>query len=235
MSRIILPLALIAAALFAAACGGDDDAPPAISVADAEARLSAAVLRLDDIGGDYMEHTASVRTNEQQALARPDPDVAREQYEEWGQVLGYNVRYDAPPSADLLLNNKTARVMNAATLYTSEKGAASALDFVRGVPPEAIAAFIQSGNSGGEATLSDTRVTKDIEFPARGDESFAFRVAGKATFPDGFTVNYVADVVFVRVGATTGNVVTIALGQPPQRDELVALLDRFIEKVRAAG
>jgi hypothetical protein len=76
---------------------------------------------------------------------------------------------------------------------------------------------------------------KDIDFPAKGDESFAWRLSGKAVFADGFTINFVADAVYVRVGRVTGNVTAVALGQAPDRAALVALIDKFIARVKAAA
>lgn len=224
---------------FAVACSGGDDASPTptaeptLSADAAEAALEALSLKAADIGDDYTQEVARVQTNEEVALARPDTDNARVQLAEWGQVLTYNVQYAAPPTADLIFNAKTARMMNTVTLFRTPEGAAAALVFLRDLPPETIETLLDEDD--GETQLSDTIVTKDIEFTAKGDESFAWRVSGKATLPDGFVVNYVADVVFVRSGSTTGNVITVALGQPPDRAELEGLVDLFLTRAAAAA
>ncbi len=195
--------------------------------------LKAMVLRTTDIGPDYTQEVARLQTNEDAAKARPDTEQARQQYREWDQVLAYNVQFGAPPTADLVFSDKTARVLNTATLYNTPVGAASALAFVRGLSPGVVANFLINDSSG--TRISDTQVVKDIVFPAKGDGSFSWRISGKATFENGFTVNFVADSVFVRVGRVTGNVTTVALGQSPNPQELNSLVDKFVERVRANG
>ncbi len=231
----IATMLLIPLVALGAACGGDDDPPaqPTLSAAAAETALEALVLKASDIGDDYTQDTANFQTNEQAALARPDTDNARTQFEEWGQVLSYNVQYAAPPTADLIFNAKTARMMNTVTLFRTPEGATESLTFLRDLPTETIETLLDEDD--GSTQLSDTIVTKDIEFVAKGDESFAWRVTGKATLPDGFVVNYVADVVYVRSGSTTGNVITVALGQPPDRTELEGLVDLFLTRAAASA
>jgi hypothetical protein len=73
-----------------------------------------------------------------------------------------------------------------------------------------------------------------MAFPSKGDESFAWRISGKATFEGGTTLNFIADTVFVRAGNISGSVTAVALGSPPDRAELERLVDRFVEKARAA-
>ncbi len=242
LTRLLIPVAamlLLPLAAVAVACGGGDDAPPpptaepTLSAAAAEAALEAIVLKASDIGDDYTQDVARVQTNEEAALARPDTDNARTQFEEWGQVLAYNVQYAAPPTADLIFNAKTARMMNTVTLFRTPEGAAAALTFLRDLPPEIVETLLDEDD--GETQLSDTIVTKDIEFATKGDESFAWRVSGKATLPGDFVVNYVADVVWVRSGNTNGNVITVALGQPPDRAELEGLVDLFLTRAQAGA
>lgn len=240
--RAILMLMAAGLATFAlAACssGDGDDAPPtatprpAMTEAQARTFLAAVALKADDIGTDYKQEVARYQTNEEAAAARPDTDNARTQFEEWGQILSYNVQYAAPPTADLLFNAKTARMMNTATVFETPAGASSSLEFLRSLPEDIVADFVSGGDGG--TVLSDTRVQKDIEFAAKGDESFAWRVSGKATLAGGFVVNYVADVVFVRSGSVNGNVTTVALGQAPQRAELEKLIDTFLARIAAEG
>jgi len=239
MSRTLAAGLILLAALLAACNGDGDGAPPTptpeptIDAAQAGRLLDSMVLRQDDIGAEYERALDRTTTNEQAALLRPDTANARQQFQAWGRVLGRDVQYNAPASAELLFQNKTARLNNSATLYTTADGASASLVFVRALPEEAVAAFIQQPGEGG-GTLSETRVEKDIAFSAVGDESFAWRITGKFTFPDGFTVNYVADALFLRVDRVAGSVITIALGQPPDRAQLEALAGTFVENVRAA-
>lgn len=237
--RTLAAAPLLLAALLAACGGGGDRAPatattvPTPDAAAAQRTLAAMMLAKSDIGDDYAEAVGRASTNDEAAAARPDREQAAAQFRAWGRVLGYETEFNAPPSADLLFNNKTARVMNSATLFTSPEGASSSLAFIRDLPPDAIAAFIsQPGGAGG--TLSDTTVQKDIAFGAAGDESFAWRIAGKAAFASGLTVNYVADAVFLRAGDVAGSVITVALGQPPDRAQLESLVAAFVKKARAA-
>ncbi len=239
IARRTLPLLLslmLVPALIACSGGGDDTPPtptprPQLTAAEAEPVLKRISLLATDIGTDYEQPVARYQTNDEAAAARPDSDNARQQFEDWGQVLTYNVQYAAPPTADLLFNAKTARMMNTATLFGGDDGASQSLAFLRSLPEDVVADFISGGDAG--TMLSDTRVLKDIEFAPKGDESFAWRVSGKATFTGGFTVNYVADVVFVRSGNITGNVTTVALGQAPKRAELEKLIDTFLARAAA--
>lgn len=241
MFHALRPFALMIAlmSLAFAACGGDggDDTPPtptpraAMTQEEARAFIGAASLTGADIGADYTQAVDRCQTNDEAAAARPDTENAKTQFQEWGQVITCNVRWDAPPDADLVFNAKTAQMMNSVTVFESPEGAAASLEFFRALPEDIVADFIAGGD--GATTLSDTRVQKDIEFVAKGDESFAWRVSGKATLPGGFVVNYVADVVFVRTGEINGNVTTIALGQAPNRTELEGLVDTFLARVAA--
>ncbi len=232
MNRI-LPLAC--AAVLLAACGsGAAKAPaasPTLSASAAEARLAKIVLTATDAGPGFTQEVARTQTNEDAATARPDTETARQQYADWGQILAYNVQFGAPPGADLVFNGKTARVMNTATLFHTDDGAAAALAYVRGLAPALIANFLV--NDGAGTKISETQVVKDIDVAAAGDESFAWRISGKATFASGFTVNFVADSVFLRVGSLTGNVTAVALGQPPERATLTALVNTFVQHAKA--
>lgn len=220
-----------------AACGGDggDDTPPtatpraAMTQDEARAFISRASLAGADIGADYTQAVDRCQTNDEAAAARPDTENARTQFEKWGQVFTCNVRWDAPPNADLLFNAKTAQMMNSVTVFESPEGAAASLEFFRSLPENVVADFITGGDGG--TALSDTRVQKDIEFVPKGDESFAWRVSGKATLEGGFVVNYVADVVFLRSGEVNGNVTTVALRQAPDRTELEGLVDTFLARI----
>lgn len=178
-----------------------------------------------------MQERAAAHTNDDLAQSRPDSENARAQYTDWGQVLEYNVQYSAPVDSDLVFNGKIARVMNTATLFAAPDGAAAALAYTRGLPPSTVANFLV--NDGAGVKITDTQVVKDIAFPAKGDESFAWRLTGKATFADGLTVTFVADAVFVRAGRINGNVTAVAFGQAPKRDDLVALVDTFVERAKA--
>ena len=233
---VSLLIALTIAALALAACSGDggDDTPPtptpraAMTEAEARTFIETVSLTGTDIGADYTQAVDRCQTNDEAAAARPDTENARSQFEEWGQVFACNVRWDAPPNADLLFNAKTAQMMNSVTVFESPEGATASLEFFRALPEDIVSDFITGGDS---SALSDTRVQKDIEFTPKGDESFAWRVSGKATLEGGFVVNYVADVVFVRSGEINGNVTTVALGQAPDRTELEGLVDTFLARI----
>ena len=233
--RTLLALASLLPVL--GACGGgstsETSGPPATSASAAQAWLSGVVLAPGDVGAGYTQDVARVQTNEESAKARPDTDDARQQYAEWGQVLAYNVQFAASSSDDLVFTGTAARVMNTATLYQTADGASAALAFAGQLAPQVVANFLV--NDGAGTKISDTQVVKAADFPAKGDESFAWRVSGKAVFADGFTSIFVADAMFVRVGRVTGNVTAVALGQAPDRTRLAALVDTFIARVEAAG
>src|SRR4029077_610161 len=109
--------------------------------------------------------------------------------------------------------------------------AAAALAYVRNLSSATVANFLVNDADG--TKISDTQVVKDIAFPAEGDESFAWRLTGKAMFPDGFTVAFVAVAAFVRAGRVNGNVTAVAFGQAPKGDDVIALVERFVERARA--
>ena len=238
MSRRGLVALIVACTLPAlAACGGGStsatSSPPSVSASEAEAWLARVVLAPGDAGEGYTADVARSITNDEAAKARPDTDSARQQYADWGQVLAYNVQFGAPASADLVFSGTAARVMNTATLYRDADGASAALASAGGLAPQVVANFLV--NDGAGTKISETQVIKLADFPPKGDESFAWRLSGKAVFADGFTINFVADAVFVRVGRATGNVTAVALGQPPERGRLTELVDTFVSRVRAAG
>lgn len=223
----LLPLVLLLAA-----CGGAG-ASGSVSAGDGEARLRAAVLQPADLGEGYTLDRDLVLTNEEAAAARPDAENARRQYAGWRQVIQYNVQYAAPPDAQLVFNGKIARLMNTATFFQTAGGASASLAYTRGLSASVAANFLVNESVGTQ--ISDTQVTKEIEFPAKGDESFAWRVSGKATFENGFVATFVADTVFVRTGRITGNVTAVALGEAPQRQELEQIVDTFVARARRKG
>ena len=227
--------------VFSAACSHSDDAsaptePPAISTAEAEAKLRRIVLTAGDIAPDYTQDSEELRDNAEAAALRPDADLARRQYEDWGQVLSLDIQFAAPATNELLFAGRTARVSNSASVFGSTEGAADAMTYLRGLPPETVAAYVERSSSGSPTKLSQTRVRRDAEPAATAaDESFILRTTGTATLATGLEMNYVADTVFVRVGNTNGAITAIALNQPPNRDELQRLVGAFVFKARAAS
>ena len=191
------------------------------------------VLQLADAGPTFAQDAAAAQTNDELADARPDTESARKQYAGWGQALQYNVQYSAPAAPDLVFSGKIARVTNTATLFESSEGAGAALAYTRDLAAVTVANFLVNEAAG--TKITDTQVVKDIAFPAKGDESFAWRLTGKATFANGFTVTFVADAIFVRVGRVNGNVTAVAYGQAPKRDDVIALADTFVERAKAHG
>ena len=191
----------------------------------AEQRLQSIVLTAPDIGDGYGQDVARFISDEDAATARPDSEAARRQYAEWGQVLAYNVQYAAPATATVF-SGDTARVMNTATIFNAERGANDAFAYVRSLPDTVVANFLVNDASG--TRITDVQATKDIEFTEKGDDSFAWRLSGKATFASGDTVTFVADSVFVRTGRVIGNVTSVALGNAPERAQLEQLVDTFV-------
>lgn len=218
---------VLAATVLAAACGGG------ISDREAEARLRRAVLTAADVGGGYTQAIARTRTNDEAARARPDSDQARAQYDTWGQVLAYDVEFDPPAGSALSFSPQAARVLNSATLYRSAKGAGAALAYTRGLPSSLVADVLV--NEGAGTKITDTQVTPLAGVPPAGDESFAWRVSGKATFEDGLTMTFIADSVYIRQGAVTGNVTSVALGQTPDRASLLGWVRMFVERAKESG
>lgn len=228
--RFLLPvLAVASLAVSAAIACGDGNASPAYS-ADSERMLRAVMLREDDIGDGYVRDLASVQTNEATASARPDTENAREQYRRWGQLLSFDVQFSPPAGADLVYTGRIARIMNQATLFANDGGASASLAFTRGLSPSVIANVLV--NDGAGAKISETQALKDRPFPAKGDESFAWRLSGKATFPDGSVTAFVADAIFLRAGRFAGNIIAVGLGQQPDQAKLERMVDRFVEHIR---
>ena len=203
-----------------------------LSEKQAEQRLPRMVLSASDIGEGYGQDVARFVSDEDAANARPDSDVARRQYAQWGQVLAYNVQYAAPDASAAVFSGDVARVMNTATMFNKADGAAAAFEYVRSLPDSVVANFLVNDAAG--TRIRDVQATKDIEFPAKGDDSFAWRLSGKATFVSGVTVTLVADSVFVRTGGVMGNVTTVAVGNAPQRQQLEELVDMFVSRAISA-
>jgi hypothetical protein len=225
---LLLLLLVSSVAAGAVACGRGG-----ASAADTEARLKKAMLAADDIGAGYTLALARVQSNEDAATSRPDTENARRQQADWGQVLAYDVEFSPPAETDLVFTSAVARLMNTATLFRTAEGAGASLAYTRTLPPSVVANFLVNDGSG--TKISATQVAVDDEFPPAGDESFAWRLSGKAAFDGGLDVTFVADAVFVRVGRLTGSVIVVGLGQEPGRAGVTALVDRFVERARAAG
>jgi hypothetical protein len=205
---------------------------PSIPQAEAQATLERAVLALEDLGDGYLQDVARVITNAQAAHARADTAAAGRQYEAWGQALSYNVQFSRETVRDAINTPAHTRVMNNATIYNDAEGARTALVYLRALPVELLENILTNDGTG--ARIADTQVQRGVAFPERGDELYALRTSGKATLSDRLTVSFVADTVFVRVGNINGAITAVALGDAPDRAELERLVDRFIEKARAA-
>ena len=224
-----LACAALATVAMVPACGGG---PAHLNEKQAEQRLQHMALTASDIGDGYGQDVARFVSDEDAAKARPDSDAARRQYAQWGQVLAYNVQYAAPVGSGAVFSGETARVMNTATIFDSTQGTASAFAYVRSLSDSVVANFLLSDAAG--TRISDVQATKDIDFTPKGDDSFAWRLSGKATFASGDTVTFVADSVFVRAGRVMGNVTTLALGNAPERRQLEHLVDMFVSRATAA-
>ncbi|MBF6600306.1 MAG: hypothetical protein IVW36_07340 [Dehalococcoidia bacterium] len=221
--------------LAASACGGGapktPTATPTMTAAQAQQRLAQVVLQPSDLPSAFRQDASRAITDAEAAQARPDAAQALRQYREWGQLLTYNVAYSAAPAPGLVFNATTARVTNSATLFSAASGATSALAYIRDLPSASVAGFLMNDAAG--AKISDTQVVKQLDFPAVGDESFAWRISGRATFTNGFSANFVADAVFVRVGRIDGSVLATAFGAAPQRDQLESFVGSFVRRARA--
>jgi hypothetical protein len=232
-----LAATLVAATMAACADGNRnvtdaEDAPAAsISATEAEALLMRVVLAPEDVGEGMREGTARLQTNDELAHARADTAFALDQYAAWGQVLSYAVQYDAATPRRLIDTGKFTRVSNTATVFQDVEGARTQLIYVRAQSEERLANAVT--NDGAGTRIVDPQVTKDLPFPMKGDESFAWRISGKATFESGITLTFISDTVFVRAGNISGAVTAVALGNPPDRAALERLVDRFVEKARA--
>lgn len=220
---------LACTALVLSGCRGGD--ARAVSEGDAAARLRQIVLGEDDIGGGFTQDFARIQTNADEASARPDTENARQQYRDWRQVLAYNVQYGAPENAALVYNGRIARVINIATVFEHADGAAAAFAFERALSPSVIANVLVNEAAG--TRISDTQAVKDVAFAPKGDESFAWRLSGKATFESGLVATFIADTVFVREGRITGSVTAVGIGEQPNQSQLEALVNRFVEHARA--
>jgi hypothetical protein len=86
-------------------------------------------------------------------------------------------------------------------------------------------------HEGSGTQIADTQVTSLNDVPAFGDGSFALRISGTARFEEGVTTAFIADVVFLHAGRVTGSVMTVAYGQAPRRDALLALVERFAQRI----
>ncbi len=225
----IAALLAIAAMLGAAACGSTS----AMTATEAEQKLQRIVLTGSDLADGYIADGVRVQSNDDAAKARPDTDAARQQYAEWGQLLAYNVQFAPSPGTQVVYSGATARVMNTATMFTKPEGAAAALDYVRGLPESLVANFTVNDADG--TKISDVQAVSGIDFTGKGDDSFALRLSGKATFPDGLTSTFVADSVYVRSGRVLGTVTNVALGEAPDRGQLERLVDAFVAKAQANG
>src|SRR4029079_7979287 len=95
------------------------------------------------------------------------------QYRDWAQILQLNVQIAAPVTADLVFGGKIARIINTVTIFQTDAGASGAIGFIHDLPATTVANFLLTDS--GNTTITDTQVVKDIDFPPKGDESYAWR------------------------------------------------------------
>jgi hypothetical protein len=228
------------AALAAASCsegnrnatGAESMPTSAVSEAEAKERLQQVMLTAPDVGDGYRKEIDRPITNAQAAQARPDTANAERQYEAWGQVLSHNVQF-ASENLRAVLNTSThARVIHTATVFNDAGGAETAMVYLRALPVELLEQILTS--DGGATQISDTQVTRGLDFPFKGDEIYVLRTSGKAAISGRLTISFIADTVFVRAGNVNGAITAVALGATPDRAALERLVDRFLEKVRAS-
>jgi hypothetical protein len=232
MKHILPGIALVAGALLVACSGGPAGTAGATSRGDAERLLRSAALAPADAGGGFSVESTRFIGNEDAAAARPDSENARRQHAGWGRVLALETQLAGPAAADSLYSGRVVRVVQTSTLYETADGASAALSYTRDLRSSIVEGFLT--NDGAGTKLDDVQLTRDLVPPDAGDESFAWRISGVATFETGQTVSIIADAAFIRAGRMTTTVMAVALASEPRAGALDALAVRAAEKMRAA-
>ena len=189
---LLLGAGLLAVAILAA-CGGDGDGGE--SESSLEPALRRMVLQAEDLPQGFVQRDELTTTNEYQASLSADREARKDQLENWGRLLGYEVTYQ--PAGAVAQESPVQGINVSSSLYRTEEGAGEAffIDAVKGAEERDWAADY--------AGLRDFQ-QEEVDASGLADEVVWLRVSGFQPVDGGPDPLVTEDFIFFRVGRERG-------------------------------
>ena len=188
---LLLGVALLAVAALVG-CGGDGDGGEGES--SLEQALRRMVLQPEDLPNEFDQGDELLTTNQHQASLSADPEARKDQLENWGRLLGYEVTYQPLGAAFAVTPVQGINVSS--SLYRTEEGAGQSF-------ADAVKEAEERDWAANYAGLTDFQ---QVEVDASGltDEIVWLRLSGFQPVPDGPGPLVTDDLILFRVGRETG-------------------------------
>ncbi len=189
---LLLSAALLAVAVLAA-CGGDGDSGEVES--SLEQALRRMVLQAEELPQGFIQRDELFTTNEYQASLSADPEARKDQLENWGRLLGYEVTYQ--PAGAVAQESPVQGINVSSSLYRTEEGAGEAffIDAVKGAE--------ERDWAGDYAGLRDFQ-QEGVDASGLADEIVWLRVSGFQPVEGVSDPLVTDDFIFFRVGRERG-------------------------------
>jgi hypothetical protein len=189
---LLLGAGLLAVAILAA-CGGDGDGGE--SESSLEQALRRMVLQAEDLPQGFVQRDELITTNEYQASLSADPEARKDQLENWGRLLGYEVTYQ--PDGAVAQESPVQGINVSSSLYRTEEGADEAffIDAVKGAEERDWAADY--------AGLRDFQ-QEEVDASGLAEEIVWLRFSGFQPVDGGPDPLVTDDFIFFRVGRERG-------------------------------
>jgi len=189
---LLLGAGLLAVAILAA-CGGDGDGGEGES--SLEQALRRMVLQAEDLPQGFVQRDELITTNEYQASLSADPEARKDQLENWGRLLGYEVTYQ--PAGAVAQESPVQGINVSSSLYRTEEGAGEAffIDAVKGAEERDWAADY--------AGLRDFQ-QEEVDASGLADEIVWLCISGFQPVDGGPDPLVTDDFIFIRVGRERG-------------------------------
>ena len=189
---LLLGAGLLAVAILAA-CGGDGDGGESESVLGQALRRM--VLQAEELPQGFVQRDELFTTNGYQASLSADREARKDQLENWGRLLGYEVTYQ--PAGAVAQESPVQGINVSSSLYRTEEGAGEAffIDAVKGAEERDWAADY--------AGLRDFQ-QEEVDASGLADEVVWLRVSGFQPVDGGPDPLVTDDFIFFRVGRERG-------------------------------
>ncbi len=188
---LLLGAGLLAVAILAA-CGGDGDGGESEgSLGQALRRM---VLQAEELPQGFVQRDELITTNEYQASLSADPEARKDQLENWGRLLGYEVTYQPLGAAS---DESPVQGINvSSSLYRTEEGAGRSF-------ADAVKEAEERDWGANYAGLTDFQ-QDEVDASGLADEIVWLRLSGFQPVPDGPGPLVTDDLILFRVGQETG-------------------------------
>ncbi len=193
MRRCLLLGAGLLAVAILAACGGNDDGGE--SDRSPGQALRRMVLQAEELPQGFVQRDELFTTNGYQASLSADPEARRDQLENWGRLLGYEVTYQ--PAGAGAQESPVQGINVSSSLYQTEEGAGDAffIDAVKGAEERDWAADY--------AGLRDFQ-QEEVDASGLAEEIVWLRFSGFQPVDGGPDPLVTEDFIFFRVGRERG-------------------------------